>query len=960
MNKKRKFISIALASALFLGIASPTFVACKDYDDDINNLQRQIDEINVTIKELQELIDAGYFIKSITNTDNGISILMSNGKTYTLTNGQDGKSVVWTIGQDGYWYQDGVKTQYKAVGVDGKQGAKGDKGDKGDKGAKGDKGDDGKDGKYYVPNQETGCFDIYQDGKFVSSTDIKWRGTEEEGKAGISAVLSGNTLTLSGVKGETDTVVIYIGKQLGSVAFVPEVMSSVVSYPTTTDEFYHLATYLNESKYNASTKVFVPQTNWKKSNIVNMLYRLNPEDAYVDDLTIVSFLNRSVSTRAAANDKFDLLSVEDNKFENGIASINATVDPSALSTDSKNDIVALQVWVGQNAVTSDYVHIASSAIDVILADTVKTVVGTGAVEFYARTKSIKGAAENDAFIKQYVALDAPANFAFKYDESIDLKEKVGLYSNDKLEYLAKLGFVGMSYEFSLPTEYNATDQQKTNQQWFVEMTDGVVKANAKNLVNGLTPAIGRTPVVRVDAYLTANGSDNKYLVASSYIKLSIERTTPQPGVDKPDYVVNMGKVKEYEYHTLAGAQTTVVNMPYTDINNYLYGLTGLNAQNFWNYYGGNDDTYSVKISTIGKTGQPVVVSGFAKANALYRFPDDASIPGVFFSIMLNNEAQTSSNVEFLINNLIKTENTFKDIDGKGAKYTFEIVIPSDNKKVYGDFKLVQEFYVREDCKNFTYNPLYYYDNFAGTSNCIVVKGQLNRSWEMSSVVSEHFEMINGKNIFGYFNTINNVKSLEFQWKSGVTGVTPGANEVKTNDFTVALSHAMTQGTEVKNMTYKTVLVNGEQCDFNYNIVFVNPFKAGSAKGISVYGNGIGENIGQTMPQVLVMDNDNDVIYSYDATAGSLVLSDKATDDYKVAVPTVTYTFDKTGADYKELINNMSQGSILNVDAATGEFTWKNEGAQLKRDYNLTVIAKVTFANLSEVQCRIPVVLTATK
>lgn len=39
-------------------------------------------------------------------------------------------------------------------------------------------------------------------------------------------------------------------------------------------------------------------------------------------------------------------------------------------------------------------------------------------------------------------------------------------------------------------------------------------------------------------------------------------------------------------------------------------------------------------------------------------------------------------------------------------------------------------------------------------------------------------------------------------------------------------------------------MNGEECNFNYNIVFVNPFKAGTGKTISVYGNGIGENIGE--------------------------------------------------------------------------------------------------------------------
>ncbi len=41
MNKK--FLSVILFSALMVGTAG-TFVSCKDYDDDIENLQKQIDE----------------------------------------------------------------------------------------------------------------------------------------------------------------------------------------------------------------------------------------------------------------------------------------------------------------------------------------------------------------------------------------------------------------------------------------------------------------------------------------------------------------------------------------------------------------------------------------------------------------------------------------------------------------------------------------------------------------------------------------------------------------------------------------------------------------------------------------------------------------------------------------------------------------------------------------------------
>ena len=45
----------------------------------------------------------------------------------SIANGKNGADAdVWTIGEkDGYWYKNGVKTEYKAVGVDGAPGAAG-------------------------------------------------------------------------------------------------------------------------------------------------------------------------------------------------------------------------------------------------------------------------------------------------------------------------------------------------------------------------------------------------------------------------------------------------------------------------------------------------------------------------------------------------------------------------------------------------------------------------------------------------------------------------------------------------------------------------------------------------------------------------------------------------------------------------------------------------------------------
>ena len=64
---------------------------------------------------------------------------------------------VWTIGDDGYWYVDGVKTDKFSRGMDGKdgmQGAPGEKGEKGDPGMQGEKGEKGEPGMQGADGQK--------------------------------------------------------------------------------------------------------------------------------------------------------------------------------------------------------------------------------------------------------------------------------------------------------------------------------------------------------------------------------------------------------------------------------------------------------------------------------------------------------------------------------------------------------------------------------------------------------------------------------------------------------------------------------------------------------------------------------------------------------------------------------------------------------------------------------------
>ena len=128
MNKK--FLSAILFGALMV-TSTGTFVSCKDYDDDIENLQTQIDKNSSAIAELQKLVGQGKWVSSISSIENGFTVTMSDGSSHQIKgiNGKDGadgkNGTEWTIGEDGFWYVDGEKTENVAVAKDGKDGENG-------------------------------------------------------------------------------------------------------------------------------------------------------------------------------------------------------------------------------------------------------------------------------------------------------------------------------------------------------------------------------------------------------------------------------------------------------------------------------------------------------------------------------------------------------------------------------------------------------------------------------------------------------------------------------------------------------------------------------------------------------------------------------------------------------------------------------------------------------------------
>lgn len=966
---KKKFVKVPLFCALLAGTATG-FVACADYDDDISNLQEQIDGMKVTLEDIQKMIANGSVITSvekITDGNGGIRIVLSDGTTHEVLNGANGingtDAVVWTIGDDGYWYKDGEKTDYKAIGADGAQGPAGPEGPAGSEGPEGPEGPAGpagpagENGMYYVPNTETGCFDIYKDGKLVEATEISWK------TSGVSAIKDGNKLIFDNVtvegQDEPTTVTISLGEAIASIAFIPDVMDSYTNYPTTKTPFLYVADYLDETKLATNgyelkdLSIFKAPNVLDKdnyvalSNIVEMPYRLNPSDAYVDGVQ-GNFINR-VLTRAAG-DKTNLLTITDltidpklNRGEN-LATVKAryNLDKDANLSNSLNkaNIVALQLWSGSQATVSDYVAVRATDVDFHIG----MVKGDYLNYAYERewtvniNKTIGGTeykGESDAFVKRFAGTPSgsPTLYTIDYQKPTNLNEVVDLYTGNSTivdgrvtyESLTKdLGFDGLvSFKFTLPKEYIDINGE-TNQQEFVTLDDNGV-LTVKTGEYG-TSALGRKPVVRVDAYMTPV-SGEPVMVATGYIKLLI-------GVEVEDVNNQISEPKAYSYSQffkqedanrdghadLADVAKRTISMTWQDFNKKVYAAAGLSAGEFWNNY--NSSAIEYKVTAKDQNGRVVNLTNGAC--------------GITAACQAYTGATTTSPLTIVLDQNVKTDLTYLD-----GKYQVSVIFKPYNDQARGEIVLTQDITVTNDLGEMIYNPLY-----INTDNgkYINVKGNLNGgTWEFSTTINEHFAVYN---IY---------RDIEFAWGEEEH---PMSVSMSTPDLEwgtkVTLDNALTAAEYRKPVTYKVTYPNGEfikdaddnQMVYSYDIRFVNPFK-----GVNPVASTIKEVAGAAEFSIV-----NHKLVKVQDLAGNKIyddnkLTDTAKNTYKVNTANISYVFDTESADYKALVN---AGTLtLSND---GKVTWSNKGAALNKDYTVNIIATVTFPGISEVKVIIPLTI----
>ena len=536
---KRKYLSALLMGALTVASVS-TMTSCKDYDDDINNLQGQIDALSKTLSELQTKINDGSILKSVESDGNGgIKVTVTKNGTdtsYNIKQGEQGAAGkdadVWKIGEDGYWYKNDTKTEYKALGT------------KGETGETGATGAAGKDGKYYVPNPETGTFWVYGDGdKAAYDSKIVYTATNEDV---ITAVWDNDNLTLTNVAGAPGKkIVVSLSSALKSLVFDPDFYYAGI-------EAFDLATY----KYNPATVKAVDADGDYSMDAPTVAddaftyapdlaatYFLNPSNAKMsNDAAKYSFIAYNKDYTRAAADYGSTFKVESADLTTkGKVTVHAKYNGNAIKNIAENNqvtVLALQYTSGDSVVTSDFAAIKASTYSKLVLNnpTLQHVDAIPSHLYQTALDAIDNAAQiHVAWNSKGIDLREYVNTDRTYDK--DENPTCKAWDKNAAEGLVEKS--GFKYSFEL-VGYKSGKNETSQSAHAAIASNGYtlrpqMTAGGKQQAYGAAQneaTIGREPLVRVILKDTVN---NK-IAAVGYIKVVIDKTVAENKAEEVDLV----------------------------------------------------------------------------------------------------------------------------------------------------------------------------------------------------------------------------------------------------------------------------------------------------------------------------------------------------------------------------------------------------------------------------------------
>ena len=896
----KKIFRLVTALGLFCGAFA--FTGC-NYEDDINSLGDRLSAVESSLQSLEGQISDGAVITGVTSSESGVVITLSNGESYTITNGTNGTpgSVV-TIGADGYWYIDGVKTDYPAKGQEGQPGQPGDDANT----------------VYYYPHESGYWYKVTvtpEGTKTEEATTISWIASSN----GVTAVYNpeDGTLTLANVEGADKPIVISLTSQLKSLAFVPETMAQGLGVI----QFYSL--------YDAKGAFIA-------ANQPEVTYRVNPANA---DLANVewAFINREVMTKVAG-DNTDLISIVGEpvvgKDGSVVFAITANEElPSNVVTDgkTKNVLVALQAKDAdsEEEIVSDYSYVLQAQIKeykIINRDSYYDAdlekAGKNVVSYYV----------NDS--KNPPAIGAEvSSIDLVYNETINVYDYLETYvPTTGVEKALPELYVEPSYKLTFPEKYLGADG-KTNQQQFVTLDEetGSLSVNSEWLGNN-RPAIGRTPVIFAEAFVkNTKGEDVK--VAQCWLKVNI---IGEKAVIEDHNVTVAPATIEYSKIPDAGEK---IALSWEQANKDILAALDLTYNEFVALYDVTNATGKMKVTYYDVDGEELKTKPLGV---------DADIDG------LSDNTATNA-----------AELTITDAVDENCSGSVKVEIPSVEPNSRGNVIVTFSYTVKHDHVWPALSANYLKPGT--TNTVVVKGKLINNAWEMQSTMAEHFEGYLSDYGAAYAKNKENHGPITFALmpyvskdeaaKNGkvVSVATPQAEwpkgyvdqlgaAISGTDYTdqeIALTEPL-----VNNKTYVvtayTVLDNGNYCEMTYYVEFVSPFEV-TGKDIELKTLIADPSTEDVQELLVVNDLDGKVVYEKGA------VTKYGADTYKLDDADFVFNYelifkDKDHADLNPESDFNGDG-VDHLSMTGSEVTWDNAGTTLQQDMHAAYSIKLEVSDI---------------
>ena len=880
MNKK--LTNLFLGGALFAALAG-TAVSCKDYDGDIDDLDARVEKLESTLKDLKAQISAGAVVTGVESVSNGVKVTLSDGKTFTLTNGKDGANgtngtngkdgkngSVVTIGDNGNWFIDGKDTGKPSKGADGKDATQ----------------------IYFVPNMETGMWDkvVVEPGKepVVTPTTDSWKAAGVSG--GVTAVWNKEegTLTFANVDGSEEPVVIALNGLLRSIAFVPETMTQGLGVI----DFYTL--------YKG--------TKFITSNDAKVTYRLNPENANVKDVKW-AMIDREVKTKVAGDNNALLSIVKAEKAAKGGMEFVLRATKDILSADAsaagKQNLVALQATLKDEVIVSDYAFVEKSKITAYqLIHAAYYGKATPVVKAYPTVKP---------------AITAVDDIKMVYNKPINVIDSLVAFAPEVNKALKEIN-VEPSYKVSLVSgkflgEDNVTDQQK-----FVTVKDGVLSVNEEWLANGGRAAIGRTPLLEASAFVKdAKGKDVE--VAKCYIKVLIVDVTGAPADDLGDMTPVLVKGK-FDYADLAAAADPAkptMSLTWDRVNAEILDVLGLPYDQFVAKY--NVDAPAVKyFGADGKELTAPMAGVVCKA-------DGINTPSATNSVTVDILNSIDENTSGAVNVTIPAKNNKLD---KNVVVRFEFaishaahfpelnpdyLIAENTIQVKGRLeagKWVMKSGIKEHFK----------DYLAGYTD---PKNHESLKFALRPIVKAT------KEVYAFGAKPIDASKLADQEGAAISGV-------DFNDMEIALTTALEGQSKDYIVTMYNVLANGHYCQKNYVVRFVSPFVV-EAAGIELKTFAATADTKDLAKSITIKDLDGKVVFEKGA------VTEYGTNTYSFAPADFVPTYALQFKDQKHAALDTEESFGGRLTIAGSVVTWDNMGGTLVNDKNAAYTVKMAISNI---------------